>query len=78
MIQLCVGYALGDGSKTSTSGSIYKPTSSLMQKIEENKNKEEEKSLLSIASSTKGKPQVHMSVHVFIDELTAFKSCFVT
>ena len=48
----------GDGSKTSASGSVYKPTSSLMQKIEERKSKEEQKSILSTPSSVKGKPLV--------------------
>lgn len=50
---------VGDGTKTGTSGTVYKPTSKIMQKIEEKKSKEEGKSLLSTASGVNSKPLVY-------------------
>ena len=49
---------LGDGTKTSASGAIYKPTSKILQKIEEKSTKEEEKSLLSSSVGISSKPLV--------------------
>ena len=55
---LCLCTPIGDGTKTGKSGTIYKPTSKIMQRVEERKGKEEEKSFLSAPSSVHGKPLV--------------------
>ena len=54
---LCV-LPIGDGTKTGKSGTIYKPSSKMMQKIEERKSKEDTKSFLSTATSVHSKPLV--------------------
>lgn len=48
----------GDGTKTGTSGALYKPTSTIMQKLEEKKGKETEKLIVSTAGGVNNKPLV--------------------
>ena len=59
LVLVSVRVCVGDGTKTGKSGTIYKPTSKIMQKIEEEKSKEEGKSFLSTTSSVHSKPLVY-------------------